>query len=110
MWIIGFEINERRNVMEQMTKEQAINFARSEKYLDMSHKERAILQLHQDKLCMPFDVFHESVEKTLGRPVYTHEFGVNKDGLIAELGGAEPPSLADIINMIPEEKRMLVVT
>jgi hypothetical protein len=34
---------------------------------------------------MPFDVFHEAVEKTIGRPVFTHEFGVNANGIRAEI-------------------------
>ena len=61
-------------------------------------------------LCMPFDVFHQAVEKTLGRPVYTHEFGLNYEGIKAELlDGADPPSLEDILNLIPEEKRVVVL-
>jgi len=36
----------------------------------------AYLQLHDD---------HEAVEKALGRPVYTHEFGMNRQGLKDEI-------------------------
>ncbi len=36
------------------------------------------------EMCVPFSVFHEAVEECLGRPVYTHEFGVNYDGLVDE--------------------------
>ena len=31
-------------------------------------------QLYEEKLCMPFNLFHCVVEKVLGRPVYKHEF------------------------------------
>ena len=49
---------------------------------------------------MPFDVFHEAVEKSLGRPVFTHEFGLNRDGMMKELCGDEPPpTFKDIINI-----------
>lgn len=35
-------------------------------------------------LCANFSQFHESIELLLGRPVYTHEFGINADGLRQE--------------------------
>lgn len=96
--------------MEQLTKEQAIAFAESKAWERMGHRARAKFQMAQDLLCMPFGVFHESVEKALGRPVFTHEFGLNRDGLLAELNdGAEPPSLREIIEMIPEEKRVVIL-
>lgn len=43
---------------QQLTKEQAI-----------------ILTGFTGILCVSFSVFHEDVEKRLGRPVFTHEFG-----------------------------------
>ena len=94
----------------QLSKEQAIEFAESGAWKDMSLRQRAEFQMLQDKLCMPFDIFHEAVEKTLDRPVYTHEFcSMNHDGLIAELfEGKEPPTLQEIIEMIPAEKRIII--
>jgi hypothetical protein len=92
-----------------MTKEQAIELAESEFWKDMSLRERATFQLFEEKLCMPFDVFHEAVEKTLSRPVFTHEFGLNVEGLKSELIGERPmPTIAEIINLIPEEKRIIL--
>ena len=97
--------------MKQLTKEEAIAFYENKLYEKMSAKERAQFQLVQDKLCMPFDVFHEAVEEALGRPVWTHEFALNREGLIKELNGEqEPPTFEDIINLIPEDKRVIVVT
>lgn len=58
---------------------------------------------------VPFDIFHEAIEKTLGRPVFTHEFGLNREGLKKELfGEKESPTLEDVINLIPEEKLILI--
>jgi len=58
---------------------------------------------------MPFSIFHEAVEKTLGRPMFTHEFGLNMDGLRKEImGDKEPPTAREIIEMIPKDKRVLV--
>lgn len=52
-----------------MTKEQVIKLAESEFWKDVTYEQIAKFQLFEDLLCMPFDVFHEAVEKTLGRPV-----------------------------------------
>ena len=94
----------------QLTKEQAIEFAESKAWEGMNLRQRAEFQILQNKLCMPFDVFHEAVEKTLQRPVYSHEFGnCGRNGLVAELfGGKEPPTLQEIIEMIPAEKRIII--
>ena len=67
--------------MYQFTKEQAIEFSEKRNWEPMSYQERAKFQIEQKLLCMPFDIFHEAIEKTLGRPVYTHEFGLNMEGL-----------------------------
>jgi hypothetical protein len=75
----------------------------------MTKKQIAMFQLFEPKLCMPFDIFHEAIESVLGRPVFTHEFGLNYEGLKSEiLGKKSAPSMEEIINLIPEEKRILV--
>lgn len=91
-----------------MTKDEAIKLYESKFWETMTYEERAKFQLFEKLLCMPFDVFHEAIEKTLGRPVWTHEFV--GDHLKKELLGQSPaPSMEDIINMIPADKRMIVV-
>jgi len=93
-----------------MTREEAVTLFDSEFWVEMSYRDRAIFQLHERRLCMPFSVFHEATEKALGRPVWTHEFAMNWDGLEAELMGAAPaPTMEDIINLIPPDKRIIVV-
>ena len=95
--------------MKQLTKEQAILFSKSEIWADWSHEEIVKLQLFQDKLCMPFSRFHEAIEKVLDRPVYTHEFGLNYDGIVKEfLGEKEKPTFKEIINLIPKEKLIIL--
>ena len=92
-----------------MTKEQAIALRESKFWEGMTHRQIAELQMCEEWLCMPFSVFHEAVEKALGRPVFTHEFGLNYQGLKDELfNGKAAPSLEEIINLIPEEKRIIV--
>jgi hypothetical protein len=57
-------------------KENAIELYESKWWEGLSHREIAGVQLFVTELCCPFDVFHEAVEKSLGRPVFTHEFGM----------------------------------
>ena len=57
--------------MKQLTEKQAIEFANSKVYETWSPRQIAEFQIEQERLCVPFDLFHESVEKTLGRPVFT---------------------------------------
>ncbi len=92
-----------------LTREQAIALAESKFYETMTHREIALFQMFEERLCMPFSVFHEALEKALGRPVWTHEIGINHEGLKAELLGQAPaPSFDDILNLIPAEKRLIV--
>ena len=90
-----------------MTKEEAIALHDSKFWVNMTYKERAMFQMFESKLCMPFSIFQEAVEKTLGRPVWTHEFafyGIKKE----LLGDKEAPTFEEIVGLIPEEKRILV--
>lgn len=94
----------------QLTEEQAIAFAENKRWESLDLKTRALFQIHQDRMCMPFDVFHEAVEKTLGRPVFTHEFAFNPR-LEAELMGlAEARTLDQIIALLPQDKTIVVST
>jgi len=93
-----------------VTREQAVTLYESKLWEAMTFRERATFQLHEERLCMPFAVFHEAVEIALGRPVFTHEFRLNVDGLKRELcGDAPPPTLNEIMNMIPANKRVVVM-
>lgn len=94
--------------MKQLTKEQAIAFAESGEWKDWTDEEIVRFQLYQKKLCMDFHRFHLAVGKVLGREVYTHEFA-NWDAIVAEYEGERTaPTFEEIINMIPEEKRILI--
>ena len=95
--------------MEQLTEEQAISFYENKVYENMSYRQIAEFQIEQDRLCMPFEMFHEAIEKTLGRPVFTHEFALNRNGLKKELyGEKESPTFEDVISLIPKEKLILI--
>ena len=95
--------------MIQLTSEQAIAYGESGEWKNLDDRTLAIFQLQQDCLCIPFDRFHEAVERAAGRPVWTHEFALNRDGLLAEIMGDKPaPTLAEIFGLIPPEKLMVV--
>jgi hypothetical protein len=90
-------------------KEKAIELYDSNWWVDQSPRKVAEFQLFTAELCCPFDVFQEAVEKSLGRPVFTHEFGLNYDGICEEfLGEREQPTLEEIFNLIPEDKRIVL--
>ena len=75
----------------------------------MDPKDAARVMLGTKELCCPFDTFHETIEAALERPVFTHEFA-SAHTLWAELAGEkDPPSLQEIIELIPEEKRVILV-
>ncbi len=92
-----------------MTEKQAIALAESEFWKDMTLEDRAKFQLFQERLCMPFGVFHEAVEKLLGRGVWTHEFANQKALQQEYLGERKAPSMQEIIEMIPADKRVIVL-
>lgn len=94
-----------------MTKDEAIALMRTGWWHGRAAREVALFQLTEDKLCMPFGDFHKAVEEACGRPVWTHEFGLNRDGLIAEVKGErEAPSFADILALLPADKTIIVMT
>jgi hypothetical protein len=52
---------------------------------DVDPRKFAYYQINEAlMLCSNFSRFHESIELLLGRPVFTHEFALNADGLKQE--------------------------
>ena len=95
--------------MKQLTTEQAIAFSDSKIYENWTSEQIVRFQLFQKKLCMDFSVFHKAIEEVLDRSVFTHEFGMNYDGIVKEyLGEKEPPTFEEIIELIPEDKRIII--
>lgn len=91
-----------------MTKEEAIKLYDSAFWEHLTYRQRAAFQFKEELLCMPFGVFHEAVEKSLGRPVWSHEFASER--LKKEFyGETTPPTFQEIMDLIPAEKRIVVV-
>lgn len=96
--------------MKQLTKEEAITLFESGIWKEWTDIKLAWFQLNQNKVCVEWSRFAEAIEAVLGRSVYTHEFGLNKQGLIDEfMGIVSPPSIDDIIAMIPVGKELIVI-
>ncbi len=94
-----------------MTREEAVKLYDSKWWEGQSDYDLAKFQLFEDRLCMPFEVFHKAISLALGRDVYTHEFGLNREGLQKELlGELPPPTLEEVIGLIPPEKLMVLTT
>ena len=91
-------------------KAAAIELAKSNWWKDKSAKDITFFQFFTAELCMPFSEFHEALEKTLGRPVFTHELGMNYDEIAKELlGHTKAPTLQEVLDLIPEHKQLVVV-
>ena len=94
--------------MYSIGREKAIELAETHWWELCSNREIVETQLFIVELCCPFGVLHEAVEKVLNRPVYTHEFG-SAGNLKAEfLGEKEPPTLEEIVELLPKEKRIIL--
>ena len=95
--------------MQQLTKEQAIAFAASGEWKDFTSEEIVKLQLYQKRLCMDFGTFHGALEEVLGRPIFTHELGMNLDGIKKEFeGDGSAPTFQEILDLIPAEKLIVM--
>jgi hypothetical protein len=95
--------------MEQLTRKQAIKVFESKVWEEWSDAEIVKFQLFQDCLAVPFDRFHEAIEKVLGRPVFTHEFAQPEYLIMEYQKICRPPTFQEIIDMIPEKKMILVL-
>jgi hypothetical protein len=92
----------------QLTKNEAVRLFESKFWEGMEAYDIALFQSFQERLCMPYGIYHAAVEESLGRPVMVHEYKPCP-AIQEELLGLRPaPSLADILNLIPEEKRVVI--
>lgn len=89
-------------------REAAIALGNTMWWEKVTEREAAVRQMFTVEMCMPFDAFHRCITVALGRPVFTHEFGFDWNGLAAELMGERPaPTMTEIIDLIPAEKRII---
>ncbi len=90
-------------------RDAAIALGQSKWWEGKSAREIAGFQLFTVELSMPFDVFHKALEESIGRPVFTHELGMNYEGIVKEFQGlSDPPTFQQILDLIPEDKRVVI--
>ena len=56
-----------------LTKKEAIAYAQTKWYVGKSEQQILDFQLFEERLCMPFELFHQALEKILCRSVQTVE-------------------------------------
>lgn len=93
---------------EQLTQQEAIDFAKSGIWKNWTDEQIVRFQLFQKRMAMDFSRLHQAIEVVLGRSVFTHEFAI-RDELIKEyLGGKPKPTMDEILELIPAEKRIII--
>jgi hypothetical protein len=98
-----------KQTIHKIGKKQAIALLEAKWWEGLPVRSIVGFQLFTDLLCMPFGDFQAAVEKALGRSVWTPEFA-SADLLRKEFLGDRPaPTLAEIIDLIPEEKRLAMI-
>ena len=94
----------------QLTREQAVDCGENQHWQSWSLEIRALFQVHQSRLCMPLEVYHEALTKTLGRIVLSHEIYLNQPRLRAELLGlAGAPTIDQIIALLARNVTTIAV-
>jgi hypothetical protein len=106
-------VTERREpiwMSKQMTREEAIAFGKGTTWESMTDRQIVELQLFTQLSCVPFGRFHEALEKTLGRSVWTHELGSSNMRNVQDefLGDRPAPTMEQIIGLLPQEKVIVV--
>lgn len=94
--------------IQNLTEQQAIDLYNSNFWETLSNFDRVQFQLFTERLCMPFDIYHKALEIVLKRAVFIHELVISHNLQQEFLGETPPPTLENIINLIPVEKRMIV--
>lgn len=93
-----------------LTQAEAIAKVETKWWEGKSYKEIVDFQLYEERLCMPFDKFHEAVGKVLARPVFTHEFADFKTLQEEYEGKREYKGLQESIErIIPPDKPIIFI-
>lgn len=96
-------------IEEQISKEQSIKLAESGVWKEWDPHKLVRFQLFQKRLSVDFAAFHEALEAVLDRPVFTHEMGINYDGIVEEyldVTNTSVPTFKELVEYIPEDVRI----
>ena len=108
-WLSDFVNNQLGGFIKtELTTGQAVCFSNSQWYLGKTAEEISAMQLFEPKLIVPkFDIFHEAMEKALGIPVQTIEFGLGLDYLKRQFK-EKVPNADELIEKMQAEKQAFV--
>ena len=96
---------------QSVGKEKAIALGKSGWWKGLPARDVAKFQLLTQELCMDFGDFHKALEESLGRPVFTHEIGLNFDGIVHEFfGERDAPTFQEVVDLIPADRRFILGT
>lgn len=57
---------------------------------------------------VPFELYHKRIEQLVGRPIWTHEIGLNWEGLCKECRWENrPATMNEILTLIPEDRLII---
>lgn len=96
-------------MIEQLSRKQAIEFAKSGVWKEWDDEQIVKFQIFQDRLCIDFDRYHRALCLVLERPVYSHELARMSNLRSEYLGIRKAPTINEIIEMIPEDKRQIII-
>lgn len=79
---------------------------------EMTAEERAAaLENINPILTIPFGDLHQRIEELTGRDVWTHELGTGGlERLAAEVRSGRAASMSDVLDKLPSDKQVIVVT
>lgn len=95
-------------VPAKLSRADAMKLYRTRFWEEMSPHDRSLFQLFEENICMPLDIFQESLEAALGRPIQASEFDRPENLRREFLNGKEPPGPEDILALIPKEMRLML--
>lgn len=96
-------------MINRLTRDQAVALYDTGFWRYLNLEERACFQLSEERLCMPFPVFHHAVEVCLQRKVAAGEYLRPKRLLREVARTATPPPKEKLLDLLPPNQRSVIV-
>jgi hypothetical protein len=95
-------------MITQLTREQAKTVYESKCWETWTDVKIVQFQLYQERLTIPFERFHQAIERILDRPVFTHEFAW-PENIKAEFEGKKPKATFEDVMDLLKDKDVIIV-
>jgi len=93
---------------KELSEKDALKIFHSKVWKEWTHEEIVRFQLFEERLCVPFHLYHKAIEKVLDRNVWTHEFVYLKRLQEEYLGKRKKPTIQDNINLLPKDNQIIL--